>query len=137
MRFDVFAAPIEERGHRTDLHRVEMDVADKHQQILVSFHQLALVAPTQQMPLPPAFLTEMDRIAGVELLHERGQVGPRRFTQNMVMVGRQNVGVESDVVGSRVLEERPEKAHAVCVRLVDRPTFIAPRRGMVDRPLLR
>ena len=88
MRFDVFAAPIEERGHRTDLHRVEMDVADKHQQILVSFHQLALVAPTQQMPLPPVFLTEIDRIAGVELLHERGQVGPSRFTRQPSIINQ-------------------------------------------------
>ena len=65
----------------------------------VNINEYGLVAALQKMACPPVSTVEIDRVSGVEPLHEGLEVRLRSHDKEMEMVGHQDVGVHLDSVG--------------------------------------
>jgi len=74
---------------------------------------------------------EPGAVADIEPLHRPAEVGLAQFDQQMIMVGHQNIGVESDVKPLDKFAEQLQEMNAVPMVRENGTPFVAPRGQMI------
>ncbi len=77
-------------------------------------------------------VAEVQGVAGVQPLHEPGQVRPPRTQQQVVMVRHQHVAKQGHVVGEQIVVQLPQEPAVVGVVEEDGPAGVPPRHHVVD-----
>jgi hypothetical protein len=110
-----------------------MDIQDQPLRVHVGFDHLRLESTLKQMAAATMPPIEAHRIGHLQPTHGLAQIGPRRFHQQMIMIGHETVGVEAHPELVNHLFERMQKTLAVLVIVEDCPPLVAPRHHVIDR----
>ncbi len=90
-------------------------------------HHDGLKPPLEQVPHTPVSAMKGLRVDPIEVSDGEGQIGRRRFEQQMIMVGHQDPGVADDAVLLDHLRERLDKPGTIAVIADEGFALIAPR----------
>jgi len=79
---------------------------------------------------------EIDRVGGLEPMHELSEIGSRRLDDQVEMVGHQAEQVQTHLVSFHALAEDAQEPLTVGVIPKDRSPFVAPSRHMIHGPFI-
>lgn len=78
-------------------HGIEHDVPAQFKKVRLPVHNDGLKPPLQHMPYPPMPPVEGLRVDAVQLAHGFGQIGVRRFEEQVEVIGHQTVGMTKHI----------------------------------------
>ncbi len=111
--------------------RVQDDVPAELQQMRLLLDHDGLKPPLEEVPHAPVSAIKGLRVDPIEVSDGEGQIGRRRFEQEMIMVGHQDPGVADDAVLLDHLRERIDKSGTIAVIANNGFALIAPRRDVI------
>ncbi len=111
--------------------RFQDDVPAELQQMCLLLDHDGLKPPLEQVPHTPMAAIKGLRVDAIELPDGEGQIGRRRFEQQMIMVGHQDLGVADDTVLLDHLRERINKPGTIAGIADEGFALIAPRRDVI------
>jgi hypothetical protein len=108
-----------------------MNIAAKFQEIFIFLYEDGLVTSLKQMTTPTMTAIEIDRVGGIEALHEFIQVGLWGLEKEMKMVVHNYKGMQVDSEKSKVGGEDFEKLGLIRAIPEDVPFLIAPAGDVI------
>lgn len=113
-------------------HGIEHDVPAQFTKVRLPVHNDGLKPPLQHMPYPPMPPVEGLRVDAVELAHGVGEIGVRRFDEQMEVIGHQAVGMAKHIEPSERLPEDGQERISVNVIKKDRSLSVAAGSHVID-----
>lgn len=127
-------SPVGRSSHEVRFYRIHHDVPADFAKVIFFLHNSRMEASLQKVAgvlmaaIPPL------RVAAVETLHSRRQVGPYDAQHQVIVIVHQTVSEARDVVTFVRLLKEFEKSQAVHVVTVDRHAPVASGRHVIDQP---
>lgn len=130
------AGPPVRLGPRHDLRPdgIQVDIPAHLQEIGIPVHQEGLVALFEHMAGPAVAPVEIARVAGLERLHQLGEVAAWRLYEEVYVIGQQTVAEQVHLFGGAVLLELVHVDAAVSVVAEHHLPVVPSADDVIDRP---